>query len=511
MPIKRVLVWILAALCLLGAGVVAHADEPLGAVCAFSPADFIEPCTAKLSVTVHNSSDKRIESARIAYDPNRESEVIGTIEPGETIHFAYDIQITKKMLDAGKVNLTISYKIGNKTHKLQTAATVTQVEHLAKAQLTARIFKSAVYAGEIVQVEYRLKNTGEIAIENASVSDAAFSFVSDSFSLLPGEEKRISVMRAFSENAISAPRANFVSSVSANPYVVHAPSAAIHVTTDNLSFSIEPETVSVAYGERAHFSVSIKNNGLLSYSDPVLSGDGLGLIKAANATLKPQESLVVQVETPPITGEIVYPIRLSLREAGGTERAFSVGDMNVFVAEAPSRNPILSVSTDEQDEIPFVIHIDGASRNLKNVKLSEKRLGEIKTFLTLEANSETVFSPVLSVNKGEAYEFMLTWEENGETFTVSATPVISRITHLKDTKAILDEASHASLYAIVNTTRLAKTALFGCAALIALILSIIILNHYVKTKKRRRQARDAMSRTSKFAPLRTRDTEKENP
>ena len=209
MPIKRILMLIIAALCLFGAGAIAHADEPLEAVCAFTPADFLEPCTAKLSVTVHNSSDKRIESARISHDPNKESAVIGTIEPGETMHFAYDVQVTKKMLEAGKVNLTISYKIGNKTQKLQTSAIVTQVEHLAKAQLTARIFKSAVYPGEIVQVEYRLVNTGEIAIENAVISDAAFSFASEAYSLAPEEEKCINYMTTFSESAISAPRANF--------------------------------------------------------------------------------------------------------------------------------------------------------------------------------------------------------------------------------------------------------------------------------------------------------------
>ena len=511
MPIKRILMLIIAALCLFGAGAIAHADEPLEAVCAFTPADFLEPCAAKLSVTVHNSSDKRIESARISHDPNKESAVIGTIEPGETMHFAYDVQVTKKMLEAGKVNLTISYKIGNKTQKLQTSAIVTQVEHLAKAQLTARIFKSAVYPGEIVQVEYRLVNTGEIAIENAVISDAAFSFASEAFSLAPEEEKCINYMTTFSESAISAPRANFVSSLSQSPYVVHAPSAAIHVTNDSLSFSIEPETVMVAYGERAHFSITVRNNGLLTYNNLSLSGSGLGLIKTDNTTLRPQETFVVQVETPPVTGENTYPITLSLREAGATEREFNVGEMKVFVLDAPARNPILIVSANEQGDVPFSIHISGANRNLKNVRLSEKRLGEIKTFLTLEANSETAFNPILSANKGEAYEFMLKWEENGETFSVSAAPAISRITYVMEAKGSLTEASHASLYAIVNATKLPNLALTACIILIALIIMFVIIYQIVKVKKHRRQTRDAVGRTSKFAPVRTRDTEKENP
>ena len=510
MPIKRILLLILAVLCLIGAGAVAHADEPMSAVCAFTPADFLEPCTAKLSVTVHNSSDKRIESARISHDPNKESEIIGTIEPGETMHFAYDVQITKKMLEAGKVNFTISYKIGNKTQKIQTSAVVSQVEHLAKAQLTARIFKSAVYPGEIVEMEYRLVNAGAIGIENAVISDASCAFSSESFSLAPGEEKRINFMTSFSENVISAPRANFVSALSKNPYVVHAPSAAIHVTNDSLSFSVEPETVLVGYGERAHFSVTVKNNGLLTYGNPSLSAGGLGLIKTPNVTLRPQESFTLQVETPPVTGESVYPIQLSMREAGGTERTFNVGEMKVSVSETPARSPMINVSANEQGEIPFTIRINGANRNLKNVRLSEKNLGEIKTFLTLEADTETAFSPVMNANRGEAYEFMLSWEENGEAFSVSAAPAISRISFLEDAKGGLTEASHASLYAIVNATELPRLALGGCVLLIVLVFALVILSQIFKAKKRR-QTRDTVSRTSKFAPVRARDTEKENP
>ena len=53
-------------------------------------------------------------------------------------------------------------------------------------------------------------------------------------------------------------------------------------------------------------------------------------------------------------------------------------------------------------------------------------------------------------SKGEAFEFVLTWEENGETFSVSAAPVISQITPQPDAENSLTNAAHASLYAMVN-------------------------------------------------------------
>lgn len=511
MSAKRILLLILTALCLLGAGAAAYADEPLGAVCAFAPADFTEPGTALLSVTVHNTSDKLIENMRITQDANKEGEKIGSVEPGETVHFSCSVQITKKMLDAGKVNLLITYKTGNKNHKMQVSAKVTRVENIASASLTSRIYKTALYAGESTQAEYRLVNTGAIAIENAIVTDPAFHFTSSAVTLAPGEEKVFYASYAFFESAISSPRADFVSSESRNPYVVHATSAAIHAVDDNLAFTVEPDSVSVNYGGRAHFSVTIKNNGLLSYTDLTVTAENLGAFPAAGVRLNPGASASIQLETPPVTFSGTYPIVVSMREAGGSERSFPAGEMNVSVQESVQRNPLIYVTADAAGISPFTITVSGANRDLKNVVLSEKSLGDIKTFLVIKADSETVFSPKLYVDKGEAFEFMLTWSEDGETFSVSATPVISQFTTAKDAGEDLTEAAHASLYTMVNATHLPRVILIACLTLLFLALAFFILYRSVQAKKRRLQVREQLGKTSKFAPIRTKDTEKENP
>lgn len=510
MPAKRILVFLVFVLCLMGAGAVAHADEPLSAVCAFTPADFVEPTAAKLSVTIHNASDSRIENVKITQDANKEGENVGVIEPGETMHFSIDVQITKKMLDAGKVNFQIAYKIGNKNQKLQTSAKVTKVANLASVTLTSRIFKTALYPGESTQAEYRLKNTGLIAAENAVVTDQAFGFTSPAVTLAPGEEKVFVAYYALSESAISSPRANFTSEESKNPYVVHAPSVALHVTEDNLSFNVEPETVSVKYGDRAHFSVAVKNNGLLSYKNLSVTAENIGVFPVENAYLKPGETVTVHVETPPVTFSGTYSLQVSMRETSGSERTFSAGAMNISVLEEEARTPLISVTANSEGGAPFMITVTGANRDLKNVRLSEKTLGDVKTFLVIKAESETAFSPAVSVSKGEAYEFSLSWEENGEIRTVSATPVISRITSARDAETSLTDAAHASLYAMVNATHLPKIVLIACLAVLFAALTAFIIVKSVQAKKRRRQAREQLGRTSKFAPIRTRDTEKEN-
>lgn len=510
MSAKRILVFLLFVMCLMGAGVIAHADEPLSAVCAFTPADFVEPTAAKLSVTIHNASDSRIENVKITQEASKEGETVGAVEPGETMHFSVDVQITKKILDAGKVNFTLTYKIGNKNGKLQTSAKVTRVSSLASVTLTSRIFKTALYSGESTQAEYVLKNTGSVAAENAVVADQAFGFTSPAVTLVPGEEKVFVASYAFSDSAISSPRVNFISEESKNPYVVHAPSVALHVTDDNLSFTLEPDTVSVKYGDRAHFSVTVKNTGLLSYRNLCVTAENLGVFPADNAYLKPGESATLHVETPPVTFSGTYPVLISMRETSGSERTFTAGEMNISVLTEENRNPLISASANSEGDIPFVITVTGANRDLKNVRLSEKTLGDIKTFLVIKADSETAFSPILSVNKGEAFEFMLSWDENGQTNVVSATPVLSRITSARDAETNLTDAAHASLYAMVNATHLPKIVLIAGLSVLFVALTIFIIIKSVQAKKRRRQAREQLGRTSKFSPIRTRDTEKEN-
>ncbi|MBQ9854607.1 MAG: hypothetical protein IJO53_00330, partial [Clostridia bacterium] len=295
------------------------------------------------------------------------------------------------------------------------------------------------------------------------------------------------------------------------PYVIHAASTAINVVQDNLSFAIEPDTVSVNYGGRAHFSIAIKNSGLLTYSDISVNGENLGVFPIANATLAPGDTITLQVETPTVTSSAVYPIRVSMREAGGSERTFHAGEMNISASESAPRNPLMYVTSNAHGNAPFTFVISGANRNIKNAVLSEKTLGEIKTFLVISAASETTFSPILHVNKGEAFEFVLTWEENGETFSVSAAPVISQITPQPDAENSLTNAAHASLYAMVNATHLPKIVLIASLSLLALAVVSIILYKFAQIKKRRRQAHDALGKTSKFAPIRTKDPDKENP
>jgi archaellum component FlaF (FlaF/FlaG flagellin family) len=494
----------------MGAGVAAHADEAMTAVMTFTPADFVEPSNAKLSVTVHNASDNVLENVKITQEGSKEGEVVGAIDAGKTIHFSIDVQITKKILDAGKVNFQITYKIGNKNQKLTASAKVTRVSNLASVTLTSRIFKTALYSGEITQAEYVLKNTGMVTAENAVVTDQAFGFTSSSVALAPGEEKAFTAYYAFSESAISSPRADFVSAESQNPYIVHAPSVAVHVTEDNLSFAIEPETVSVKYGDRAHFSVTVKNNGLLKYRNLSVTAEGLGVFPLENAYLTPGETASIRVETPPVTSSGVYPIQVSMRETGGSDRMFIAGEMNISVLEEEKSTPLISVFANSEGTSPFLITITGANRDIKDVRLCEKTIGEIKTFLVIKAGSETAYSPILSVNKGEAFEFSLFWDENGETNIVTATPVISRIASVRDAETGLTDASHASLYTMVNATHLPKIILIACLSFLLITLTAFIVVKSVKAKKRRLLAREQLGRTSKFAPIRTRDTEKEN-
>ena len=507
---KRILVLMCLALILIGAGSLACAEEPLSAICAFTPADFTEPGAARLSVTVVNTTDKIIEAVRITQDPNKEGETIGSVEPGETLHFSYDVQITKKMLDAGKVNVTLTYKYAGKTQKNQLSAKVSRVNNIASATLTSRISRTALYEGESTEIEYRLINTGAIAIENAVVSDAAFSFSSAPVTLHPGEEVIFTSVRAFSSNAISTPRADFTSSESQNAYVAHAPSTAIHVTNDNLTITIEPTDVSVSYGGNAHFSITVKNNSLLSYSSIAFSSDTTGAFPGVYGQLKAGETLSVQIETPAMTASEVFPVMLTMREAGGSERAFFAGELSVTVEETPARNPVMYVKANPEGEAPFTITLSGANRDLNNVVLSEKKLGKIKTFLVVKADTETVFSPLISAEKGQAQEFTLSWEENGSSFSVTAAPVLSLIDASSDSGSDLSNVPHASLYAMVNTTAIPQTILIASASLLVVLIASFIIYKVVMSKRRRRAAREAIGRTNKFAPIRMKDTDKEN-
>lgn len=487
----------------------AHADEAPVITAHVTPQDLLSPAEALLSVTITNRAAMPLTDIRISADPNSKGEQFQSIEPGKSGYYELRINITEKLLAAGKVTAYITLKYDGKTRKLTSDAEIHKVSALPQIVFSCHIPRSAAYAGEVVSAEYYIKNTGAVEIRSAVIEDSAFSFVSEPFDLKPGEEKLIPCTAPLTKDVISAPRVGYVSAESGTRYVSYAGNNALRIASDLIQITVTPENALVSSGERTKITVKAENGSLLSYSDVTLTEATLGRIVSFPPVLPAQKSISHTFETPLLLEDTRYSFTLTMREAGGSVKTFTANDVTLRVQPTEARAPEFSVRADESDRAPFTFTVRGASRALTNVQLSEKRLGEIKLFTYLPANSVTAFSPELDVAADSEYVFTLEWEEDGEKLTKTLPPVRALSDTGVESGGGISQHANYAFYAIVHATGLSDAILYGSIAFIAVLISLTLGLRILKKRRRRREVQEALGRTNKFAPVRPRDLDKE--
>lgn len=487
----------------------AHAEETPAITSAVIPQDFLAPAQAVMSVTIENRSASALTDIRISADPDVRGEQYGSVEAGKSGYYEVPIDVTEKALAAGKVTAYITLKSDGKNRKYTSSAAVCRVSALPEIDFSCHIPRCAAYEGETVTAEYYIKNTGSVGISDAVVRDSAFSFVSEPFALQPGEEKFISCACPLLKDVISAPSISYLSAQSATLYVSYASANALYVAEDAVTFTVEPQSTSLTSGESARFLIKIENNGLLSYSELKLTEPSLGEIIGLTPVLYASDAVSFSLETPALTGNRQYFFSLSLRESGGSVKVFEAQPVSVSVAPAQTAAPAFAVRANNSDVTPFTFTLRTASDSALNARIIEKRLGEIKRFSRLPANSAVEFSPELTVSAGAEYVFTLEWEDAGQTQAITHAPVQAlRDTPPRSEAAVSQHANYA-FYAIVHASGLSDGILFGSIAFIAVLILLTVCRRIIKKRRLKRDAQETLGRTNKFAPVRPRDTEKE--
>jgi hypothetical protein len=154
------------------------------------------------SLSLQNKGNRRLTNVRLvnwegkevlsrdALDPGKEGTVIYTarVEPGKD----YIFKASAIEEETGR-NVQASYSVK-----------FTGIE--AELQITNRVTPEDIAVGDIVNIEYTLRNTGKVTMVDILVQEPEFGQVGSFDELKPGEEKTFSIERIIEEDTISHPR-----------------------------------------------------------------------------------------------------------------------------------------------------------------------------------------------------------------------------------------------------------------------------------------------------------------
>ena len=485
---------IIAILCLTGAVCFSRAEDALSLSASFTPGDLTSPGYAVLTVTLQNNTEFTAEDVSLSPSENQKGIEIAPIEPGETAQFLYETAISQKTLDAGQMDVFVSCTLNGAPVRQRVSAKIHQVSALDEARFTRRVSASAVRTGDPVVIEYRVENTGSAEMRNVTVADVWPDFQPEPFSLAPGESRLLEYRFKATESAVSAATLSYVSAQSGVNYTLYAEKLPVNVETDRVHLTLARSAESVRAGERGEITLYADNDGAFRYFDLVLTEPTLGRIPGVPDELRPGDSFSLTLLTPP-GGSAEYTFTLSMRDEAGTQVSFQSASIPMPTLPGEARSVLMTAEKPDASDDAFMLTLMGSETDLKNVRISEKTGGLLRTLDALPAMARTrVLVSCPPVESG-LYQFTASFEQNGELNTATAEIAFDA------KKEAPDPSAPNVLLTIVQARNLPTLVLILCGAAFAVLVIVAVLR--ICLKKRRR----AGEKTEKFTPVHPKDGE----
>lgn len=283
----------------------AHAAENVNFTISVEPASLPAPGNVTVSIRVVNAGESDMTEPVTLYDPD--GNVVASfgdggqalIKKGDYVPAQHTYAVSQEQLDEGRLTYSISYneldENGAVTVKTQTASADIAFTGV-KTELTVNrtIDPEVVREGKNVTVTYELYNAGNVEItsirvrENTSISRSSQTVTS----LAPGERTTVQFTATMGKNDLIS-HGNITYKADGKSQTEELPEVTIlrakpGLVLDNI---LTADKTAISNGETVTLTLTIKNNGNITYSNITVTDAKYGEI-FTNLTLAPEETLV---------------------------------------------------------------------------------------------------------------------------------------------------------------------------------------------------------------------------
>ena len=494
----------------------ALAEDPFSFSLSVEPASLTAPGPVTVSVRVVNNSGADLTEPVSLQDPD--GQVVAAfgdggqalIKNGDYVAAQHTYNVTQAQLNDGKLTYTLSYNQVDESGEVvvQTLAKSAEIAYTGtNVDLTVNrtIDPEVVRSGKTVNVQYELYNAGNVEIknirvrENSSISGAGQTIAS----LAPGERKTLQFTATMGNNAMtSAGKVTYTAGEKTE--TVSLPEIPIPKANPGLELKeiLSADKTSVTSGETVTLTMTIKNNGNITYSNISVSDAGYGEL-FTNLSLGPGETLVKEKQfTLDKTTSFKYTV--TLPDNTGTTNTVTSNEIKVSVYD-PSQVLVLTLVADADvdaissapADVAFTLKLtNNSSFEAKNIVLSH---GATK-FYTVEklAPSESVsVTRNFSVSQAGKFRFTATAKDalgNSVSFDSNeitlpyAAPVITATMAPIPTVAPLVTVTVAPIEVLepvkLQTNQALRIAAMALGGLFGVTFLLFVVSTIVRAKKR---------------------------
>lgn len=518
---------LIMALCLwtwMGAYAQSDASDQrlLSITLGVKPGEMVSAGAATMTFVLSNPTEFDIQNVYLASSDGTFSESIGQIDAGETQTLVRSYNVTEGELDQGKVSYTVSHDpiLGGDAKIVYTVeAPVGRVQALPQVDFTRQISSGYVVEGGVVVITYKVRNTGNVAIEGLRIRDELGDFTGRMEKLNIGESRSF-----ISRVTVSAP-------CTSRPILEYT-------IPGGETVDVQLDEAAIQFSEggvEAHFSVgesafntstadailTLSNNSNTHYMDITVLDDIYGGVIADSIDLPSGGDPVEIAYTYPIRGKSNYRWRITGMNEAGEQINFltrtyalsendSVEDITVSIEATASMTHI-----NRPGYVTFNFEISNTGTDMaQDVVLYEVNRGEIRKLAVLPTGEPTRCTENYEITQSSQFIFCLNYtDENGHPRTISTSPIDISLSAGGEAPIQIGEESlnlDGKSVKMESSSRLMILLGVIGGLLVVLFVVLVITSHRVRLERRarreaeRQRIREELGKTAPFKPVKSR-------
>ncbi len=433
MMYMRQKLFLLILLCTLLVGILgmAKADDPIKVSMDLSKNEFTEPGDVTVSIKVSNVGDDRIPGSVYLYYPDGKAVTdfgdggAVTLDIGVFRTWTGTWRVTQKQLEAGKITFMVKYPVPNEDG----SDLVVKNKYFNKAI----IYNGAVPGLEIkrtfsaqmarkdqkVTITYELSNTGNVALTNITLTEnkSISSKKATIKSLAANASEKINFeVTMGSKNLTSSATITYKASGSNETLKKTIEAQTISLGEANLSAKLEASAAGVNIGEKVKLTLTLKNQGTISYSNVKIADAVLGEIES-NLELAAGETKTIEKEVT-LMASAEYAFSVQATDNTGSEVNITTDKVPVSAVD-PNKKLELTVnaSADKLEvytqpaQVRFEVSVTNTSET--DATKVELRHGSnlLYTFPTIKAGETKKLQRDTSISMAGTFKFTATCED----------------------------------------------------------------------------------------------------
>ena len=487
-----------------------------------SPAELVDPGTVTLTFTITNSSDYDAENVYISSADGLRTEPLGQIDAGDSRVFTRTHEVSEEELENGRIVYIFSHDgvAGDRdTVNYTVDCPIERAIAQAEVEFTRQFTSTYARPGDVVTITYRVRNTGNVPIENLRVDDAPGEYSGRADVLEVGASRLFTSRVTIDDVTVSAPRLRYtVPAEDDQEYEVTLDEARILLADEQLTATLSLDRESASVGETVTATLTIMSLGNVNFYDISIYDESYGGLIADALTMSAGTQTLTITHEYPVRGDASYQLRVrALSSSGATiETLTEPVSLRALPAEAGEiavyAEPVYTQIAAAGD-LPVDIYIvNSGDANARDATLTETSTGTaLREFSFLAGQFTTYRRVYVPVSQTGELTFSLHYAtESGMTRTVESVPVMIEITAGGQRLDQLDDEgapfSGQSVKLSENSSFL--FLMIGALALLAGLAVALFLTSRKQRRQRRekiaqqrRQRQEELGKTNRFTPV----------